>query len=167
MDKKSQSELRDQKFLQRKLSFFLKNHRMKNNLSSKEMAYILGYAPSRYCKMESEEVPYDRFANSVSLLKRFANLEGMSLSEFVHFLDAESMNYQEQSYRRWEAKVLSTFRKIKMNIRRDFLSLVGTMDKREKEILESCLELFISLKKRKTDEETVSAILAIIGKINK
>ncbi|MBP6219021.1 MAG: helix-turn-helix transcriptional regulator [Oligoflexales bacterium] len=166
MDKKRQSKLQDKKILQKKLSFFLRNHREKNNLSSKEMAYNLGYDPSRYCKIESESLPYDRFINSIGLLKTFANLEGMSLSEFALFLDGESMSYQEQSYRKWEHKILNTFRKIKMNTRRDFLNLLGKMDKREKEILESCLNIFIKIKKGRIDDETISSLLLIIGKIS-
>lgn len=74
---------------QKQFSNFLKTYRYKHNLMAKDLAKKMGYTPQRYCQLESETIPQTRFASSLEFLSSIASLEGLSITEFVIFLEGE------------------------------------------------------------------------------
>lgn len=160
MSKKRQSKI-NRDIIQKKLSFFLRKYREKNNISSKEMAYRLGYTPSRYCKIESETIPYERFINSIQILRTFAELEDMTIHDFISYIDGEFPKKRLETIRTWEGEIVDTFRKLKMNLRRDFIEALPITTRKEKLLLEKALELFLTIKK-KGKEEYLDALITII-----
>ena len=167
MIKKSPYTEAEQAQLQKRLSYILKKFRSKMGISSKEMAFHIGYSPSKYSKIESGNIVYDRFINSLELLKIFASLEGMTLSEFVTFLEGKKTSSEESFLSKWEEKAISSLRRLNMNLRREFINSLGSISKKEKDLLESCLGLFIKIQNKKVEETTLNAFITLIDKVRK
>jgi transcriptional regulator with XRE-family HTH domain len=166
MVEKSQYTEDERSLFQKRFSYFLKKVRDKKGISSKKMALNLGYAPSRYSKIEGEVV-YPRLIHSLELLKTFAALEDMAVHEFVAFLEGtESLESSPRFLRKWEEKTLTALRKLNMISRRNFVNALGSMARSERELLEGCLGLFADIRNNKGDS-ILKALITILEKVKK
>ncbi len=168
MDDQKQSSTKDPScylHYQRRLSNYLKTYRFKNNISSKAMASTLGYAPSRYSRLESENIPFDRFTSSIDFLKMLANINSLSLIEFVSKLEGVQGN--QDGTAKWQSKLIDTFENVSSKTLRTFLDTVNVDTKAEKDDLEDFLNLYIKLKKGSVSKEVTRCLIQLVRELAK
>lgn len=130
------------------------------------MSKNLGYASSRYSRLESENIPYERFISSLEFLKMLAEVKKMSLSEFVLYLEGNDFKSNE-TLSKTDKSIINLFENISSRIMRNFLKVASTENKKEKESLESILNLYLKLKNKKLSEKSISALDQIIDELSK
>ena len=74
-------------YYQQKLANYLKNYRVCKGLRSKELGRRLGYSEAKYSSLESDKKPYQKFINVLQYIYSLADLEGMSISEFILMIE--------------------------------------------------------------------------------
>ncbi len=149
---------------QRRLSNYLRTFRFRNNISSKGMAVKLDYASSRYSRLESESIPFDRFISSVDFLKTLADIEGLSFSEFATMLEG-SQGKEKNKSSKWKSKLVDIFENIGSKTMRGFLAVANTDSKQEKEELELAIELYVRLKNGKLSSEAFKSLVRIMQEL--
>ena len=137
---------------QRKLSYFLKRYRFRNNLQSKEMAEKLGYTPTRYGQLESETNPHPRFIGAINFLNSIFGLEPhMNLTEFVNFLEGQTQRVEDdgvtlkRSLHSWEKSLLMALDPMDRSIRDKFISECRESVPGNHKLLEAKIALLNSL----------------------
>jgi transcriptional regulator with XRE-family HTH domain len=144
---------------QRRLANYLRGYRLRQDISSKDMAAKLGYASSNYSRLESETIPFDRFISSIEFLKMLADIEGLTFSEFACYL--EGAKAEGGRSQKWKAKLVDIFENIGSKTMRSFLAVANTDSKREKEELEMALDLYNCVKSGNLSSETLNSLLQI------
>ena len=148
--------------LQRRLSHYLKSYRAKQQLSPAIAAKQLGYALSRYYKLESESVPYERFISSVRFLHRLAELNHLSFTSFCNYLEHGLVPDSVQSVSTWKTKIVATFDQINTRVLRRFIQHASVQSKEDKEDLETVLSFYVSLQQGNIDRSVAKNILNIV-----
>ncbi len=149
---------------QRRLANYLKSFRFRNDLSPKDVASKLDYVLSRYYRLESDSIPYDRFINSIGFLTSLAELNNLTFSEFACYLDGVTEKTQDKN-EKWKLKLNNIFENVNSKNLRGFLSVASTETKDDKEELETILNIYILLRKGSVKEETVRALLTMLQDI--
>jgi len=137
---------------QRKLSYFLRKYRVRNDLQSKEMAELMGYTPTRYGQLESETNPHPRFIGAINFLSSIFRLEPqMSLTEFVNFLEGQTQRVEadgmtlKRSLHRWEKSLLMALDPVDRGIRDKFINQCRDATPGNHRLLEAKIDLLNSL----------------------
>ena len=168
-DKQGILSISEKSQFQRRLSWFLKNYRKNNNLTSKELAKKLGYTPPRYSEIEKANNIESRFCNVLEFLSSIYSLEGMSLSEFALFLEGETRIHKEsksgtlppQELYKWEKNILRIFDRSDTILRDAFIQRSEDDD-----IVNLCLKLIYYTKhlEKKDFEKFIEGIRVLIDK---
>jgi len=149
---------------QRRLSSFLANYAYRNKLKAHEVAQEIDISPQKYSTIKSDNKPYPKFINSLDYLSRFAQLEQMSLGEFVLYLEGKGgcEGDREGKIYSWQHELTEAFDLIKISVRRTFLEICRDSLKNGKEKLELLLRIVALLK-----DEDVDAIKSLEQALSK
>lgn len=152
---------------QSRLSNLLRNYRLKNRLQSKEMAEYLGYAASRYCALESDKIPYDRFINSIDFIENLAQIEHTSISEFMEYLSGEDLKTRRTPNNN-EMKLIEIFHQISTKSKNSFIESMSSLQSLEdRETLETVLKWSQLVKEGKISASVISNFDKIIESLTK
>jgi transcriptional regulator with XRE-family HTH domain len=158
------------KLLQRRLSHYLRNYRIQNKIQSKEMAERFNITASKYSILESEKKPHGRFINSIAFIDSMAKLEGISLPDFIKYLEGETI-YNDFSDNNkppeleWEKILISSFMPINMAMKIKFIEICSESLEIGKTKLEILINIFNSLSSLNISE--LNMISEIIDAIKK
>ena len=101
-----------------RLRHYLRSYRKRNNLTIAEMAKKVGYTQDHYRKFEAS-TPENRFSSAVLFINSFAEIDGMDLTTFIHYL-FPTPSHQHGELFPWEKILLTAFHKIAPEIRSEF-----------------------------------------------
>jgi transcriptional regulator with XRE-family HTH domain len=113
--------------LQARLLHFLKKYRRSNNMSVDQMAAKLSYSVDHYKQFELSN-PNNRLISSLDFVCEFAQLAGMSISEFVNYLSDVPLDKRQDLYP-WEKELLVFFNGCDLMIRRRFTGMLQIRDR--------------------------------------
>ena len=148
-------------FLQKKLSYYLRRYRMKNNITSKENALRLGYVPSRYCDLESETKPYPRLISIYEFLSKLSSLEGMTPLEFLEFLDGAPHSVVQQKMK-WKEPLLEIAATMPQGQKDLLRTQLTDLDKDTVKLFQACMEIFIYAKLYDVPNELLIQLSSLI-----
>ena len=107
--------------IQVKLSHYLVRHRASKGYTQTQMAKNLNYSLSAFRGFERKNSRENRVLSSLEILQQLAELEGMTIVEFVSYLtQAEpttNVSNQDKPLRNWEKELLMTLRKCDQSLR--------------------------------------------------
>lgn len=149
--------------LQRKLSYYLRRYRIKKNITSRENSKLLGFVPSRYCNLESETKPYPKLISVYEFLYSLAELENMSVVEFVHYLEGASHNDLRKRMS-WREPFLDIAESLSPKQRSELKERAAKVDKNTMKMFQICIDLFIKSGNNKTAEEAICTMSKLIKK---
>lgn len=138
---------------QRRLSSYLKDHEYRNNLKTKELAQKINISPEKMCYVKSETKPYGKFINSIDYLAKLADLEQMSVIDFMNYLEGQKdkdvhEEHDEKKVFKWQKALIRAFEPISIKIRNTFLKVCDDSGKEGKEKLETLIEINSILAKK-------------------
>jgi len=117
---------------QKRISHFLKGHRMRHNLTGEELAKIMGLSIATFRALEGKK-PVGRMINSIEFLASLYSHENMSLSEFCIYLDKTTQGSLsddlklERKLFPWEKYILDAFEVVSMLYRREFIHICAQL----------------------------------------
>lgn len=101
--------------IQTRLRHFLKMHRKRNDLSTVQMAHLLGYTHDHYRKFETKN-HNNRFISALEFLFNFAQIEGMDLEQFIAYFHPKKDKKKDNLFP-WEKEVLEALSSVPVSIR--------------------------------------------------
>ena len=106
--------------VQKRLHHYLVRYRTSADKTQNQVASDLGYSLSAYRAFERQFSEDNRIISALKILKQFADLENLEVSEFATYLLSGSKQAQNQnkSLRRWENELLDALRHTDQSIRR-------------------------------------------------
>ena len=106
--------------VQKRLHHYLVRYRTSADKTQNQVASDLGYSLSAYRAFERQFSEDNRIISALKILKQFADLENLEVSEFATYLLSGSKQAQNQnkSLRRWESELLDALRHTDQSIRR-------------------------------------------------
>ena len=133
-------------FFQKKLANFLKNHRIGEDVKSKDMADYLGYTPQKYSQMESDRKPYDRFVNTMDYLTLIANLEDLTVTELMAKIEGTPIRKIEEKIeinkRPLPSKLIDIFKNMSPSKLEKTLEIISILSEKNETELAAFLALF-------------------------
>jgi hypothetical protein len=96
-------------------------------MSVEQMAAKLSYSVDHYKQFELSN-PNNRLISSLDFVSEFAQLAGMSISEFVNYLADVPLDKRQDLYP-WEKELLMFFSGCDLMIRRRFTAMLQTRDR--------------------------------------
>ena len=100
----------------RRLSHFLEDYCYRNKVTHNQAAEKLGISSNKFSQLKSGG-EQGRYLSSLDYLKSLANLEGMTLTEFIAYLDGDTQqarpnySWQDMIYKALEVVSIVTRRK--------------------------------------------------------
>lgn len=139
---------RETENLQTQLRQYLKSFRNSHNKTAYEMTKLLDVEIATYRALEGT-AGSNRVISSMKYLKKFADLNEMSVTQFVGFLERNSRlkdgsNYLKRPLHNWEKSLLFLFDRVGISLRGKFIDLLER-SKEEEFGLNENIELLIQL----------------------
>lgn len=152
---------------QRRLSSYLRDYEYKNNIMAKDVAKYLDISQNRYSHIKSDNSPYEKFINCIDYLVKFANLEGLSISEFMDYLEGkrDKEEAKQVKFTLWQKTLLDSFEQLTTKSRSPFIELCRDSQREGKKKLEALIELVGLLKNK--DFETISLLKSTLENLTK
>jgi transcriptional regulator with XRE-family HTH domain len=131
-----------------RITHFLKGYRKKKNLTQTEMAKLLETSKSTVSRLEKNDEK--QVLHTLVLMENFGKLEGMSLGEFLSYLDLKEQKTDSGSTLfPWQKILLNRFLTMKQSIRLDVVTELMPQDAKKLEFLFSFLVAFNRLSESK------------------
>ena len=106
--------------IQSRINHYFARNRKELKLTQADMAKKLGYSKSAYRMFESSSETDNKIINALESLKKFADIEGLEVSDFVCFLEkgriGESSS-QSKKLRKWEVNLIAALDGVDSHIR--------------------------------------------------
>ena len=102
----------------RRLSHYLEDYCYKNKLTHNQVAEKLGIASTKFSQLKSGS-EQGRYLSSLDYLKSLAGLDGMTIPEFLIYLDGKSSQDPKLKYS-WQDKVYKALEPIAISHRKKF-----------------------------------------------
>ncbi len=103
----------------RRLSHYLEDYCYKNEVTHFQAAEKLGISPNKFSQLKSGG-EQGRFITSLDYLKSLAGLDGMSLAEFLIYLDGKG-NLDTKLRYSWQDKIYKALEPISISYRKKFV----------------------------------------------
>lgn len=102
----------------RRLTHYLEDHTYRNKITHAEAAKKLGISANKFSQLKSGG-EQGRFLTSLDYLKSLASLEGMSLPDFLNYIEGNDKEVSAKKYS-WADKIIKALEPISISIRRKF-----------------------------------------------
>lgn len=104
--------------LGRHLTYYLEDYTYKNGITHNEAAKILGISSNKFSQLKSGG-EQGRFLSSLDYLKALADLDNMTLNEFLSYLEGENSAPPKRQYG-WQEKIYNALENVSITIRKKF-----------------------------------------------
>ena len=123
--------------VQKRLHHYLVRYRTSANKTQSQVASDLGYSLSAYRAFERQFSEDNRLLSALTILKQFADLENLEVSEFANYLLSGSKQVQNEnkSLRRWETELLDALRHTDQSIRRGWSETIMKFPRKDLNML--------------------------------
>lgn len=120
----------------RRLSHYLEDHTYKNKITHVDAAKKLGISSNKFSQLKSGG-EQGRFITSLDYLKSLANLEGMSLPEFLSYIEGEEAEEPvSRKHYTWEDQIYKALESISIHYRKKFVSVLTSASQDSEERVE-------------------------------
>jgi hypothetical protein len=142
----------------RRLSHYLEDYCHKNKITHNQAAEKLGIASTKFSQLKSGS-EQGRFLTSLDYIKSLAGLDGMTIPEFLIYLDGKSNQDPKMRYS-WQDKIYKALEPISISHRKKFADActMATKDSTERVELMCRLATAVAGKNLKALEALVEAM---------